>query len=535
MLKQTITKAFSGILSVAIALSCVCVVSESDAKAYDMYDLVSLSLTDGILGDYVNGENLLDGKTPFAYKVNMNAQFSDNEDGIDVKPFDVSALVRQKDNKAAADINMKYDGKNLATYNTIYDHNTKTTYLQIPELSDAYLKATGDESIVLLLLSDILRNPENIDNYYGEYEEEVSSVPDDDEDENEDDEDEYTYPDYDLEALIKMLDGINVDAIYNDVQSYYNTLKPLIKVPETKSEVKSIGGRDFTIDSEMYEVSGQDVQNMINAIADKLKNDNVAKDILSKFGSDEKSYNKRVQEAIDYYNDLRPSELAKKAQIIIFKMGGKIVGAGYIDDVEKIQKRNILIVDNGFVGVETVERNEDDETTTTGGLTIDDNGINGVIDHNYKEDSDGKTYNNERTVFENVTFANGIPVGKIVKRTEDNYDGEDSNSRMELTSSINDGVVTINCVESENDKEISNVTITVEPVEPTDIEIPTENIYSVGDKEQLKAYIESADVDGFFANLKSVLGDELYEKLFGEEDEDEDENDPVVDPDDIDS
>ncbi|MBQ9375989.1 MAG: NPXTG-anchored protein, partial [Ruminococcus sp.] len=114
-------------------------------------------------------------------------------------------------------------------------------------------------------------------------------------------------------------------------------------------------------------------------------------------------------------------------------------------------------------------------------------------------------------------------------------DGEDSNSRMELTSSINDGVVTINCVESENDKEIINVTITVEPVELTDIEVPTDNVYSVGDKEQLKAYIESADVDGFFANIKSVLGDELYEKLFGEEDEDEDENDPVVDPDDIDS
>lgn len=70
------------------------------------------------------------------------------------------------------------------------------------------------------------------------------------------------------------------------------------------------------------------------------------------------------------------------------------------------------------------------------------------------------------------------------------------------------------------------MTLTGEKTVPTDIQIPTENVYSMGNIQDIAEFAASSDLDGFMMNLKNVLGDELFEWLFGEI-----PYDPNIDPD----
>ena len=61
-----------------------------------------------------------------------------------------------------------------------------------------------------------------------------------------------------------------------------------------------------------------------------------------------------------------------------------------------------------------------------------------------------------------------------------------------------------------------SLTLTGEKTVPNDIMIPTENVYSMGSLSDIAEYAASSDLQGFLMNLKNVLGDELFNELFGE-------------------
>lgn len=67
------------------------------------------------------------------------------EAGVSLQPISVTTVTKQKGNNTAADVlQLTYGGNNLVSANAVYSRDNKSAYVQIPELSDAYLMVNVD-------------------------------------------------------------------------------------------------------------------------------------------------------------------------------------------------------------------------------------------------------------------------------------------------------------------------------------------------------------------------------------------------------
>lgn len=507
--KDVIAKLLSGVFAATVAFSGVSTVASLDADAAFGIDYQLLSKLDSAMGGLGDIEAIMDENSEIAYKVNMNMKTSDDE--IKLKPVDVSALIKQKDRKTAADINVKYDSENAVTLNTVYDYDTDTTYLRIPELNDAYLSAKGEEAFMFLNLIDMFSAP---DDYYDDYYDEDEDYNEDDSDDEDYEDDYVTYPDFDIENIIKNIDNIDFELLEKDINEYLDIIETKLTGADGENVSVKMGERDFTLATKVYNITGQDFQNAVNAVADKLRNDSLLKDLFVQLGGEEENYSKMIDEIITEVNDMRPSELTEKFVVTVYMNDGTIVGVGTADD--ESESRDIIIADDTFIGVDSYVKDDYSTEITNGAVTVEDNKINGSFEDKMVFDDD--TYYSEKTTFDNVVIGNDVLSGKIIIDTEDNSydDGEVYKSSSVITFDCNSDKLNLLYVTTEDGKEVMSLTLTGEKVEITDIEIPTEKVYSIGNQEDFAAYVESADFEGFMTNLKNVLGDELFEELFGE-------------------
>lgn len=516
MLRKSIfTKLFSGASALAVAASGVNAVSSISINASneipDAFQNTLSSLSEAF--DSLNAA--MEGNSEFAYNANLNLKLSETEMGI--KPIDVSALIQQKDKKTSADVNVKYDAKSAVTLNAVYDHENEIAYLKVPEINNAYLSVKNGELYNFgALINALFPSDDNDDDY--DYDDDYGYEDDSDYDDEYDDdyEDEDALEDLDIEKILSIIENIDLEALEEDILSYLDIIESKISVENGNNLEGEINGHKYNYSSQVYTITGADIQAIVNDAADKVKNDDIIKDIALQLGISETEYSAVIDEIVKDVNDMRPSELEDKMTVTVYMNGENIAGLAVDDDYKAI-----FVEDGNFLGIETATVQEVYEgltasETTKGWVTADGNLFNGSFEKK-TEYSDG-TYDSELTEFNNVSFENGVFSGVIKTRTESKlYEDEDAEfTEKIITSSSTADKINITYVKSQNGNEIMSLTLTGEKTVPNDIMIPTENVYSMGSLSDIAEYAASSDLQGFLMNLKNVLGDELFNELFGE-------------------
>lgn len=309
-----------------------------------------------------------------------------------------------------------------------------------------------------------------------------------------------------------------------DIASYLELIETKITCVDGEPLTGSINNYDYSLASKVYNITGQDFQDAVNAVADKAKNDSLLKSIAVQLGLTENDYLEMINEAVAEVNDMRPSELAEKMVVTVYLDGETVVGLGFKDS--ETETRDIIIVNESFIGIDQFYADEYNKNSVIGGVSVNGNKLNGSFNDvtSYADN----TYTSEKTTLENLSFDNGILTGVIKIENEDNlYEEEGVNKSTKIiTSNSTSDKLDITLIQSDNGKETLSMTLTGEKTVPTDIQIPTENVYSMGNIQDIAEFAASSDLDGFMMNLKNVLGDELFELLFGEI-----PYDPNIDPD----
>lgn len=516
MLRKSIfTKLFSGASALAVAASGVNAVSSISINASnEIPDALQNTLSS--LSEAFDSLNAaMEGNSEFAYNANLNLKLSETEMGI--KPIDVSALIQQKDKKTSADVNVKYDAKSAVTLNAVYDHENEIAYLKVPEINNAYLSVKNGELYNFgALINALFPSDDNDDDY--DYDDDYGYEDDSDYDDEYDGdyEDEDALEDLDIEKILSIIENIDLEALEEDILSYLDIIESKISVENGNNLEGEINGHKYNYSSQVYTITGADIQAIVNDAADKIKNDDIIKGIALQLGISETEYSAVIDEIVKDVNDMRPSELEDKMTVTVYMNGENIAGLAVDDDYKAI-----FVEDGNFLGIETATVQEVYEgltasETTKGWVTADGNLFNGSFEKK-TEYSDG-SYDSELTEFNNVSFENGVFSGVIKTRTESKlYEDEDAEfTEKIITSSSTADKINITYVKSQNGNEIMSLTLTGEKTVPNDIMIPTENVYSMGSLSDIAEYAASSDLQGFLMNLKNVLGDELFNELFGE-------------------
>lgn len=409
-------------------------------------------------------------------------------------------------------MNVKYDAKSAVTLNAVYDHENEIAYLKVPEINNAYLSVKNGELYNFgALINALFPSDGNDDDDYG-YEDDFDY--DDEYDDGYEDED--ALEDLDIEKILNIIENIDLEALEEDILSYLDIIESKISVENGDNLEGEINGHKYNYSSQVYTITGADIQAIVNDAADKVKNDDIIKSIALQLGISETEYSAVIDEIVKGVNDMRPSEIEDKMTVTVYMNGENIVGLAVDDDYKAI-----FVEDGNFIGIETATVQEVYEgltasETTKGWVTADGNLFNGSFE-NKTEYSDG-TYDSELTEFNNVSFENGVFSGVIKTCTESKL-YEDENAEFTekiITSSSTADKINITYVKSQNGNEIMSLTLTGEKTVPNDIMIPTENVYSMGSLSDIAEYAASSDLQGFLMNLKNVLGDELFNELFGE-------------------
>ena len=522
-----LAKLFSGASALTVAVSGV---SAASLLSVNASNEVSSAVQDtmkslSVMFDSIS--NVMDGNSEFAYNANLNLKLSETE--FEVKPIDISAVIQQKNRKTSADLNVMYDSKSAVTLNAVYDHENEIAYLKVPEINNAYLSVKEDELynfgelINALFPSDDYEDDYNYDDDY--------NYGDDSEYDDYDDSDyeDIGYEDLNIENILSILESVDLEALEQDIADYLELIETKVTCVDGEPLTGSINDYDYSLASKVYNITGQDFQNIVNAVADKAKNDSLLKSIAGQIGLTENDYLEMINEIVEEVNDMRPSELAEKIVITVYLDGENVVGFGVKDS--ETENRDIIIANESFIGIDQFYADEYNKNSVIGGLSVNGNKINGSFNDvtSYADN----TYTSEKTTLENVSFDNGVFTGVIKIENEDNiYEEEGLNKSTKIiTSNSTSDKLDITLTQSDNGKETLSMTLTGEKTVPTDIQIPTENVYSMGNIQDIAEFAASSDLDGFMMNLKNVLGDELFELLFGEMSFDPDiDSDPKTDP-----
>lgn len=524
-----LTKLFSGASALTVAVSGVSAASLLSVNASNEVSSAVQDTMESLSVMFDSISNVMEGNSEFAYNANLNLKLSDSE--FEVKPIDISAVIQQKNRKTSADLNVMYDSKSAVTLNAVYDHENEIAYLKVPEINNAYLSVKEDELYnfgelinALFPSDDDYKDDYNYDDDYN-----YGDDSQNDDSFNDSDYEDIGYEDLNIENILSILENVDLEALEQDIADYLELIETKVTCVDGEPLTGSINNYDYSLASKVYNITGQDFQNIANAVADKAKNDSLLKSIAGQLGLTENDYLEMINEIVEEVNDMRPSELAEKIVITVYLDGENVVGFGVKDS--ETENRDIIIVNESFIGIDQFYADEYNKTSFNGGLSVNGNKINGSFNDvtSYADN----TYTSEKTTLENVSFDNGVLTGVIKIENEDNlYEEEGVNKSTKIiTSNSTSDKLDITLTQSDNGKETLSMTLTGEKTVPTDIQIPTENVYSMGNIQDIAEFAASSDLDGFMLNLKNVLGDELFELLFGEMSFDPDiDSDSKTDP-----
>lgn len=457
-----------------------------------------------------NAEKALTGEIDFAYNADATVTFGEgftSISGMELKPIQVVTNTKQKGGNTGADFNLKYDGKNLASFNTVIDRTNKNAYVQIPELSDGYLKANGD-SIKDLLNSELSSKDGasiDFDKIFGDSQNNLDS-----------------------------------EALEKDFDAYGDLIKQ--NLPEATDGDKLTGeldGNKYEYTTKVYTITGEDAKKVIKAVLEKAQTDETLKNAVTQQSSEVtgETYDQLISEYLSKADTMFSDDnLNKSVKFEAYYNEDVLAGFNFTED--DVSSKLITVETSDAYAVDfSFNAGSDTSATLKGSSKTEKDVTNGnfTFDMTASEISLNSTFK-----LENVKSTDDALSGKI---------------RIDVSGTSGTSSEPFSCwceFNSNSEKDKSDFTydigingqsfVTVKFVgsktEASDITVPSgDKIYDVTDDNAMDTYLKGCDTDGFMSNIKSAIGDELYNSLFASDtkltDDDYDLSDFDLDTDDF--
>ena len=493
-------------------------------------------VADNINNTLGTAEKAIKGELDFAYNATATVSFGEGfteQAGVSLQPISVTTVTKQKGSNTAADVSLTYGGNNLVSANAVYSRDNKSAYVQIPELSDAYLMV-------------------NVDSLKDKVGSELSSQG------------------IDLDSLFDSAEGADVDfdtdALEKDLEEYKKVMEDFSFPKPVDGEKKTgdIDGNEYSYTTKEYTISGNDVKAALKAVLDKAKDDATLKDMFSKAGVADKlgmSYDDIISQYADSMDSLFESDnLDETATFNAYYSGDDLAGFSLEKDGEgatlyTILKDDVVAVDFSLdMGSEGSASFKGSANTvdgvTNGKFTMKmETAADSDIDADMTSADGGLSLEPTMAVSPSINFdtMEAEVTLKDLKEEGDAFSGtirfdvngtSDSQAVsgwVELASASTADKLDLSVEFGMNGKQFVTMAVTGNKTEASDITVPSgDKIYDMTNDDQMNTYLAGCDSDGFVANVKKVLGDEVYNMLVNAEGDLESDYDDYGDYDDYD-
>lgn len=268
-------------------------------------------VADNINNTLGTAEKAIKGELDFAYNATATVSFGEGfteQAGVSLQPISVTTVTKQKGSNTAADVSLTYGGNNLVSANAVYSRDNKSAYVQIPELSDAYLMV-------------------NVDSLKDKVGSELSSQG------------------IDLDSLFDSAEGADVDfdtdALEKDLEEYKKVMEDSFPKPvDGEKKTGDIDGNEYSYTTKEYTISGNDVKAAFKAVLDKAKDDATLKDMFSKAGVADKlgmSYDDIISQYADSMDSLLQVIILTKLQHLTLTTAVTILRALALKKTARVQ------------------------------------------------------------------------------------------------------------------------------------------------------------------------------------------------------
>lgn len=490
-------------------------------------------VADNINNTLGTAEKAIKGELDFAYNATATVSFGEGfteQAGVSLQPISVTTVTKQKGSNTAADVSLTYGGNNLVSANAVYSRDNKSAYVQIPELSDAYLMV-------------------NVDSLKDKVGSELSSQG------------------IDLDSLFDSAEGADVDfdtdALEKDLEEYKKVMEDSFPKPvDGEKKTGDIDGNEYSYTTKEYTISGNDVKAAFKAVLDKAKDDATLKDMFSKAGVADKlgmSYDEIISQYADSMDSLFESDnLDETATFNAYYSGDDFAGFSLEKDGEgatlyTILKDDVVAVDfslnmgsegsasfkgsaktvdgvtNGkfTMKMETAADIDADMTSADGGLSLEPTmAVSPSINFDTME---------AEVTLKDLKEEGDAFSGTIRFDVNGTSDSQAVSGWVELASASTADKLDLSVEFGMNGKQFITMAVTGNKTEASDITVPSgDKIYDMTNDDQMNTYLAGCDSDGFVANVKKVLGDEVYNMLVNAEGDLESDYDDYGDYDDYD-
>lgn len=490
-------------------------------------------VADNINNTLGTAEKAIKGELDFAYNATATVSFGEGfteQAGVSLQPISVTTVTKQKGSNTAADVSLTYGGNNLVSANAVYSRDNKSAYVQIPELSDAYLMV-------------------NVDSLKDKIGSEISSQG------------------IDLDSLFDSAEGVDfdTDALEKDLEEYKKVMEDSFPKPvDGEKKTGDIDGNEYSYTTKEYTISGNDVKAAFKAVLDKAKDDATLKDMFSKAGVADKlgmSYDEIISQYADSMDSLFESDnLDETATFNAYYSGDDLAGFSLEKDGEgatlyTILKDDVVSVDFSLnMGSEGSASFKGSANTvdgvTNGKFTMKmETAADSDIDADKTSADGGLSLEPTMAVSPSINFdtMEAEVTLKDLKEEGDAFSGtirfdvngtSDSQAVsgwVELASASTADKLDLSVEFGMNGKQFVTMAVTGNKTEASDITVPSgDKIYDITNDDQMNTYLAGCDSDGFVANVKKVLGDEVYNMLVNAEGDLESDYDDYGDYDDYD-
>lgn len=500
MLKKSfLTPVLSGVLAVTVVGSGVLYYfdrsGEKDSANEKSSEKKISSVSDNI-GETIDiASKALKGDLDFSYTADAELKFGEgftNEIGYEIKPIAVSTATKQKGKKTAADMSFKYDSKNLMSLNTVIDNETQTVYIKCPELSDSYLSASADE-INGLLADSGLSMDDSLESATGSLTAMSAGAAT-----------------ASSSEILDILGEIDYEALAADLEEYWKLIEE--NCPEGKENgniTGDIDGNSYDYSVKTYEITGQVVYDMVTDVTEKAKSDEFLKDLFVKMGMSESDYDSAISGITSEMGSENMDEVL--LSVDVYFDGGDAVGFATSIEDELNVKMISIDTDEVYAVDMNIQDGEGEGFTLKGSAKEQDGKVNGKFDFGFNDGSEdmGLSVTMTDLQAQGELFSGSIEFGLSV------VDGDTTVSpSIELISNSTSDKLDLTMNIEESGINYLTMTVTGQETDASDITVPSDNIFSL-DESGLESYMATCKTDEFLADIKSALGDELYNEMFG--------------------
>ena len=502
-----------------------------DKTADKVSDTVS-EVKDSVSDQVDTIEKAMAGELDFSY--NASLTFTPGEaltEQADIKSIALTASAKQKGDASQLTLAGLYDGKTLASANVIADRARGNLYAQVPELSSAYVSASGEQ-----LKSMIQQSIEAPLKAYTEKAAEAAQQQGADIDVN-----AAQMPDFN--GLIDAIGAIDQDALAEDIEGYIQAAADNFPEGKDKDATKgTVDGVSYELTTKSYTVTVDDAKNIAKAVLERAKDDNIVKDFLdneavSTFidGASSAEYVEGIEGLLGEIEKAEAESDTDGKMLefdVMFDADGAVAGVNM--EIEGGSFYEVITtVDNALVvDVKFDSGNGDSVVTMAGAIKNDNDTLNGSVkidattmSYDYEQDKDIPKSTTMVYSLTDVKLSGDAVTGTIGM----SVDADGHNVAMSLTSNSTADKTDLLYTASMDSKKMFDIAFVLEQTDASDITIPTDAIaIDLETGAGSDTYAATLDLDGFQANLKSTLGDELYNKMFGAKDYVIDDTTPVT-------